>query len=71
VSEGDRRAAVALLYGTALSLIMLAAVALAVGLFSPGDHARSALVALVASGGGLFLLGVGVVRSSRAARSGG
>ncbi len=68
---GDRRTAVALLYAAAFSLILVAALALGVGLFSTDDHARSALVALVVSCGGLFLLVIGVVRSSRGARSGG
>jgi len=69
MSTGDRRRAVALLYGAALSLILFAALSLGVGLFSSGDHARPALVGLVASGGGLFLLAIGVIRSSRVARS--
>jgi hypothetical protein len=69
MNAGDRRAAVALLFGAALSLVMLAALSLGVGLFSDGDHARWALIGLVASGGGLFLLAIGVIRTSRPARS--
>ena len=60
---GDRRGAVALLYASAFAMILAAAVALGVGLLSERGTGP-ALVALVASLGGLLLLGLGVVRRS-------
>ena len=63
MTEGDRRAAVALLYASSFTMILAAAVALGVGLLS--EHgAAPVLVALVASLGGLLLLCLGVVRRS-------
>lgn len=63
MTEGDRRAAVALLYASSFAMILAAAAALGVGLLS--EHGTGpVLVALVASLGGLLLLGLGVVRRS-------
>ena len=63
MTAGDRPVAVALLYSTAFALILAAAVALGVGLLSEHETGP-VLVALVASLGGLLLLGIGVVRRS-------
>jgi hypothetical protein len=63
VTSGDRPAAVALLYASAFALILAAAAALGVGLLSEHGSAP-VLVGLVASLGGLLLLGLGVVRRS-------
>ena len=63
MSVGDRRSGVALLSIAAFALIVVAAVALGVGLLS-SDGLRLPAVALVASCGGLLLLWIGVVRSS-------
>jgi CHASE2 domain-containing sensor protein len=63
MSKGDRRTAVALVDLAAFTLILLAALTLGLGLVSP-DGSRLALVALVASIGGLLFLGLGVIRRS-------
>ena len=63
MSEGDRRPAVALVDAAAFALILLAAFTLGLGLVSQ-NGSRWAIVALVASLGGLFFLGLGVVRRS-------
>lgn len=63
MTQGDRRTAVVLLYASSFAMILAAAVALGVGLLS--EHGTGpVLVALVASLGGLLLLGLGVVRRS-------
>jgi hypothetical protein len=63
VTSGDRAAAVVLLYASSFALILGAAVALGVGLLS--EHGTGpVLMALVASLGGLLLLGLGVLRRS-------
>ena len=64
MTRGDRPAAVALLYASALALILAAAVALGVGLLLSEQGTGPVLVALVACVGGLLLLGLGVVRRS-------
>lgn len=71
MSQGDRRTAVALPFGVAFILILSAAVSLAVALIADGNDAGPPLVALVVSVGGLFLLGIGVIRRSGSARSAG
>jgi membrane protein implicated in regulation of membrane protease activity len=63
VSSGDRHPGVALLFVTAFVLIVVAAAALGAGVLSDGGT-RLAVVAFVASVGGLLLLWLGVVRSS-------
>jgi hypothetical protein len=62
VSDGGRRA-VAPLYVAAFALILAAALALGIGVVSDGGLGP-ALVAVVASAGGLLLLGLGVIRRS-------
>ena len=61
MTEGDRHASVALLFVTAFVLIVVAAIALGIGLLSD-DGVGLPVVALVASLGGLLLLSLGVVR---------
>ena len=61
MTEGDRHASVALLFVTAFVLIVVAAIALGIGLLSD-DGVGLPGVALVASSGGLLLLSLGVVR---------
>lgn len=63
MTGGGRPPAVALLYASAFAMILAAAAALAVGLLS--EHGTGpVLVALLASLGGLLLLGLGVIRRS-------
>ena len=61
MSKGDRRSAIALVDTAAFALILLAALTLGVGLVSQAGS-RWAIIALVASLGGLLFLGLGVVR---------
>lgn len=63
MSHGDRHTGVALLSIAAFALIVVAAVALGIGLLS-SDGLRLPAVAFVASAGGLLLLWIGVVRAS-------
>lgn len=63
MSRGDRHPGVAPLYLAAFVLIVVAAIALGAGLLAD-DGLRLPVVALVASGGGLLLLWLGVVRRS-------
>jgi hypothetical protein len=63
VTRGDRTTGLALVFGTAFALIVVAAIALAMSVLSD-DGLRLPVVALVAGGGGLLLLWLGVVRSS-------
>ena len=70
MSEGERHDAAALPFGAAFALILIAAASLAFALISDGNDAGAPLIALVASGGGLFLLWIGVVRRSLPRRSG-
>ena len=63
MSDGDRRTAVATLFVAAFALILAGVVTLGIGLLSD-DGPGPALVALVASLGGLLLLGLGVIRRS-------
>jgi hypothetical protein len=66
----DRRGAVAFIYLASLMLVAIAGGSLAIGMFaSPGGNA--VLIALVASVGGLLLLGLGALRSSGRRPSGG
>jgi hypothetical protein len=60
MSKGHRRG-VALVDAAAFALILLAALTLGVGLVSQ-TGSRWAIIALVASLGGLLFLGLGVVR---------
>ena len=66
----DRSTGLALVFGSAFTLIILAVVALAMSVVSD-DGMRLPVVALVASGGGLLLLWLGVVRRSGAPPSAG
>lgn len=61
--QGDRHPGVVLLFVTAFVLIVVAALALGIGLLSD-DGLRLPVVALVASTGGLLLLWLGVLRRS-------
>jgi hypothetical protein len=63
VSAGSHAGSVALLYGMAFGLILVAAVSLGIGLVSDAGFG-SAVVALVSSAGGLLLLALGVFRRS-------
>lgn len=65
MSPAPGRRAVAPVYGAAFALVVVAAISLGFGMLS-GRGSRLVLVALVASLGGLLLLGLGVVRSSGA-----
>ena len=70
MSEGDRRKAVALVDGAAFALVLMSAVTLGLGLVS-SNGSRWAIVAFVASVGGLLLLGLSVVRRARTPPSAG
>lgn len=61
----SRSTGLALVSGTAFTLIVLAVIALGMSVVSD-DGLRLPVVALVASGGGLLLLWLGVVRGSGA-----
>jgi threonine/homoserine/homoserine lactone efflux protein len=63
VTRGGRSTGLALVFGTAFALIIVAVIALAMGVISD-DGLRLPVVALVAGGGGSLLLWLGVVRSS-------
>ena len=63
MTGGDRSTGVALVFGTAFALIVIAVIALGAGLLSDGGI-RLPVVATVASAGGLLLLWLGVVRRS-------
>ncbi len=63
MTRGDPSTGVALVFGSAFALIVVAVVALGMSVISV-DGLRLPVVALVASGGGLLLLWLGVVRSS-------
>ena len=63
VTRGDRSTGLALVFGTALALIVVAVIALGMSVVSD-DGLRLPVVALVAAGGGSLLLWLGVVRSS-------
>jgi hypothetical protein len=70
VTRRDRSTGPALVFGTAFALIVLAVIALGMSVVSD-DGLRLPVIALVASGGGLLLLWLGVVRHSGAPPSGG
>ena len=70
VTRGDRSTGPALVFGAAFALIVLAVIALGMSVVSD-DGLRLPVVALVASGGGLLLLWLGVVRRSGAPPSAG
>jgi hypothetical protein len=70
VTRGDRPTGPALVFGSAFTLIVVAMVALGMSVVSD-DGLQLPVVALVASGGGLLLLWVGVVRRSGAPSSAG
>jgi hypothetical protein len=61
--RGDRSTGLALVFGSAFLLIVLAVIALGMSLVAD-DGLRLPVVALVASSGGLLLLWLGVVRPS-------
>lgn len=65
MSAAARRRAVASVYAAAFALVVVAAISLGFGMLSDRGT-QLILVALVASLGGLLLLGLGVVRSSGA-----
>ena len=68
MTRGDRSTGPALVFGSAFALIVLAVIALGMSVVSD-DGLRLPVVALVASGGGLLLLWLGVVRHSGAPSS--
>ena len=70
MTRGDRPTGPALVFGTAFALIVVAVIALGMSVVSD-DGLRLPVVALVASGGGLLLLWLGVVRRSGAPPSAG
>ena len=59
--KGDRRSAVALVDAAAFVLILVSALSLGLGLVAE-NRSKLALVAFVASLGGLLFLGLGVLR---------
>jgi threonine/homoserine/homoserine lactone efflux protein len=63
VTRGDRSTGLALVFGAALALIVVAVIALGMSVVSD-DGLRLPVVALVAAVGGSLLLWLGVVRSS-------